>query len=154
MDGTRTLEKLGACEAAVEWIQSLGPLDPQTSWDTCQRGDWLLWLVVRLGLPAGIDLAWECAHRASAHAHAAGPFAAAAADAAANAAHAADAAADYYDYDVYSAYRNAAARAYATYRAHAADAHAHAAYDAETSAIADLVRHRVTWAEVARAVLI
>src|SRR5882672_9978527 len=36
------LKKLGACEEAVEW--SAGKSLKET-WEQCERGDWLLWLV-------------------------------------------------------------------------------------------------------------
>jgi len=37
---------LGPCEDAVEWLG--GKTDWQAAWDTCPRGDWLLWLYSRL----------------------------------------------------------------------------------------------------------
>ena len=40
-----SLTKLGACEEALEWVadQSLA-----TAWATCERGDWMLWILGRL----------------------------------------------------------------------------------------------------------
>jgi immunity protein 5 of polymorphic toxin system len=37
----RLLKKLGACEEALEWSKDK---DLKTVWETCERGDWLLWL--------------------------------------------------------------------------------------------------------------
>lgn len=46
MDNIEFVEKLrkyGACDEAIEWVanQSLEEI-----WDTCVRGDWLMWLVI------------------------------------------------------------------------------------------------------------
>jgi len=40
------LNKLGACEEAIEWLSSQTNL--QQAWKNCERGDWLLWLVAAL----------------------------------------------------------------------------------------------------------
>ena len=36
------LKKLNACSAAVEWV---GNKTENEAWDTCKRGDWMLWLI-------------------------------------------------------------------------------------------------------------
>jgi hypothetical protein len=41
----QTLLNLGACEDAVMWV---GDKTLQESWDTCHRGDWMLWLYSRI----------------------------------------------------------------------------------------------------------
>ena len=43
------LQRRGACAESTTWLRNQP--DPQTAWDTCQRGDWLLWLLGRLGVP-------------------------------------------------------------------------------------------------------
>jgi hypothetical protein len=37
------LVSLGACRASVEWAKTQPDLE--TAWATCERGDWMLWLV-------------------------------------------------------------------------------------------------------------
>lgn len=41
------LVRLGACSEAVAWA-STQPNDPAAAWTTCQRGDWLMWLLGRM----------------------------------------------------------------------------------------------------------
>lgn len=41
------LEKLDPCPEAIEWARTQP--DPQTLWNNCERGDWMLWLVGKLG---------------------------------------------------------------------------------------------------------
>jgi len=43
-DFKKTLIELHACEEAMIWI---GDKDFKTFYDTCERGDWLLWLYAR-----------------------------------------------------------------------------------------------------------
>ena len=43
---TVKLEKLGACEDALEW--AAGQKSQQAAWDNCTRGDWMLWLLGKL----------------------------------------------------------------------------------------------------------
>ena len=38
------LIKLGTCEEAVKWV---GDKDFKKAWDTCDRGDWLIWYIFR-----------------------------------------------------------------------------------------------------------
>jgi len=38
----KLLTSLGACEDATEWAKGK---DLKTVWETCERGDWLLWLI-------------------------------------------------------------------------------------------------------------
>jgi len=40
------LEEFDPCYDAIEWAQ-IQP-DPQTLWNNCERGDWMLWLVGKL----------------------------------------------------------------------------------------------------------
>ena len=42
---SKKLEKLGACEDAVDWASQVSSLGE--AWDSCERADWLLWLVAR-----------------------------------------------------------------------------------------------------------
>jgi hypothetical protein len=42
------LEKLGACDAALDWLRELPETTTlQEAWDLCENGAWLLWLLVR-----------------------------------------------------------------------------------------------------------
>jgi hypothetical protein len=43
MSWIRKLKTLRACEEAVSWAEAYP--DPQTMWNACERGDWMLWLV-------------------------------------------------------------------------------------------------------------
>ena len=45
MDVTK-LQKRGACNDAVKWARS--QKSAQSAWDTCKRGDWMLWLLGKL----------------------------------------------------------------------------------------------------------
>ena len=38
------LLKLDACPEAIKWV---GDKTLQEAWDTCKRGDWMLWLYAR-----------------------------------------------------------------------------------------------------------
>jgi len=40
------LNKLGTCEEAMEWLSSQTSL--QQAWGSCERGDWMLWLITAL----------------------------------------------------------------------------------------------------------
>ena len=48
-DHIKTLKRLDACHSAIAWIKSQDNI--KTAWDTCQRGDWMLWIASRLGIP-------------------------------------------------------------------------------------------------------
>jgi hypothetical protein len=41
------LEKLNACRGAIEWVSDK---DAKTAWETCERGDWMLWIAKRQGV--------------------------------------------------------------------------------------------------------
>ena len=43
MKFTDKLKKMGACEVAVEFAAKYSSL--QETWDACDRGDWMLWLI-------------------------------------------------------------------------------------------------------------
>ena len=43
-----TLKKFNACEDSIEWLSKQDNL--KQAWYNCERGDWLLWLVARLGI--------------------------------------------------------------------------------------------------------
>ncbi len=45
-----SLEKLGACDPAMEWV---GNRCPRKAWIECNKPDWLLWVLIYL------DLTWE-----------------------------------------------------------------------------------------------
>ena len=53
-----TLEKLDACEEAIEWA---GDKSPKKVWDTCERGDWMLWLACRLDVDRKLLVKAACA---------------------------------------------------------------------------------------------
>ena len=48
---SRKLRALGACDDAVEWAATQPSY--AEAWETCQRGDWLLWLLGRVAGPFG-----------------------------------------------------------------------------------------------------
>jgi hypothetical protein len=56
------LKKLGACAEAVEWAK--GQPNYATAWATCERGDWMLWLLARLKHELTTAIAFWCADRA------------------------------------------------------------------------------------------
>ena len=64
MKANELLEKIGACDEAIEWA---GSRTIEEAWRECERSDWMLWLVARLG---GVDVrlvvrcACACAGRA------------------------------------------------------------------------------------------
>ena len=39
------LKNLNACQEAIDWV---GDKSLQEAWNTCPRGDWMLWLYKRL----------------------------------------------------------------------------------------------------------
>lgn len=146
------VEKLGnmlnACKGAIKWVGAQP--NPVIAWETCERGDWLIWLVARVGMGdvvtelvrTCVDTAGDATiaaiHTASyAYAVDAAVWASRAVSHAASYARAADAA---------DAASHAAAAASAGAAAHAVvDAAAHAR---ELAALADLVRERVDFSEV------
>ena len=45
----KVLDKLRACEDALEWLAGLPEgTTLQAAWEACERGDWLLWILVRM----------------------------------------------------------------------------------------------------------
>lgn len=48
---TEKLLSLNACSDAREWAEQQP--DAQTAWNTCERGDWMLWLLGKLSGPVG-----------------------------------------------------------------------------------------------------
>jgi hypothetical protein len=59
---SRKLVALGACKEAVEWAKTQP--DFATAWDTCQRGDWMIWLLESLDktyTPRLRLIAYDCA---------------------------------------------------------------------------------------------
>ena len=172
------LTKMRACGDAAEWVAAQP--DDRTAWETCERGDWMLWLAARVGVsledvvlaacacarlalrhvPEGEErprIAIETAERwargeaTRAEVHAAA-YAANAAYAAANAAYAAAYAAYAAHAAAYAAANAAYAAAYAAYAAEAAAADdAAAARTATLRECADRVRAVIPWALIARA---
>jgi hypothetical protein len=153
------LYTLGACREAKEWAAK--QTSPQQAWDSCKRGDWMLWLLVRAMPNAGnyvaciriaCDIARSVLHFVpagedrplkaieAAEAYAANPNAdtAKAAKAAANAAYAASYASNAASYAAHAAadaaYAASNAAAYAT--SNVAFAAADAAYAAADAAYA------------------
>ena len=62
------LSELRACSDAREWAEGK---DLKTAWDTCERGDWLLWLAGRMADKPGwathkaiVSVACDCAELA------------------------------------------------------------------------------------------
>ena len=45
------LENLNACHKAIEWAKQFNTL--QETWDNCERGDWMLWLLGKQAGPPG-----------------------------------------------------------------------------------------------------
>lgn len=56
------LEQMGACTEAVEWVGRKGI---RKSWETCERGDWMLWLAGRIDIDRKLLMlcACDCAER-------------------------------------------------------------------------------------------
>lgn len=46
MKAKQIMERLGACQEAVDWA---GDRTPEQAWAECQRGDWMLWYASRIG---------------------------------------------------------------------------------------------------------
>jgi hypothetical protein len=46
MDFRILLMELGACPEAIKWV---GNKTEQEAWDTCHRGDWIIWLLRHRG---------------------------------------------------------------------------------------------------------
>ena len=53
MRHTTKLEKLKACQEAVEWSRQFK--SGQAAWDACERGDWLLWYAAKMDGPPGAE---------------------------------------------------------------------------------------------------
>jgi hypothetical protein len=158
------IRHLYPCAPAVEW---LGERDLETAWSECERGDWMLWLATRAGVDRRllVQAACDCAETAlqyvpegeerprvaveTARAWCRGE---ATLEEVREAAYADDDAA-YADAADAAAYAADAAAA-AAYAADAADAAAYAAYAARLDSLrrsADLVRARISAADVADA---
>jgi hypothetical protein len=64
-----TMERLGACDDAVRWVEAT-PGTAADLWRTCERGDWLVWLLSEVGYSERVlrhlaaDFAEEVAHLA------------------------------------------------------------------------------------------
>ena len=56
------LTELHACLESIAWVESL-PADVtwHQAWDACERGDWLLWLLPRIGVDRHWAVAAACA---------------------------------------------------------------------------------------------
>jgi len=54
---TDKLKALGACSAGIEWVQDR---TPQQMWEECERGDWLLWLAVKLNVDRKLIVLAAC----------------------------------------------------------------------------------------------
>jgi hypothetical protein len=160
IDPAKLLSRLGACREAIAWV---GDMPSKRAWETCERGDWLLWLSARVGVDRKLVVlaACDCAELALKHVPAGENRPREAIETArawtrgeANIEQVRDAA--------------AAADAAAAYAAAAADAAGAAAYAAEAAAdaadaagaartkvrrqCADLVRARIPWTKVAAAI--
>ena len=51
------LQRLNACADAQEWV---GIKTPQEAWESCSRGDWLLWLAGRLEIDRKLIVLAAC----------------------------------------------------------------------------------------------
>jgi len=60
MDFIDKLENMHACKGACEWV---GGKSLSEAWETCERGDWMLWLAVAVGVDRKkvVLAACECA---------------------------------------------------------------------------------------------
>jgi len=56
------LRAIDACDEALTWIEQT-PGEPDDLWAACQRGDWLLWLLVAVGYDKRVirHIACDCA---------------------------------------------------------------------------------------------
>jgi len=52
------LTELGACTEAVKWA---GRKTPKKAWETCKRGDWLLWIADKLNVGRKLLVLAACA---------------------------------------------------------------------------------------------
>jgi hypothetical protein len=48
-----SLIKMGACKEAIEWLETQSSI--KQAWDTCERGDWMLWLLGKLSGEPGSE---------------------------------------------------------------------------------------------------
>ena len=57
-----------ACDPARQWV-AVSEGTPERLWDTCQRGDWMLWLCARIGVDRKLVVlaACDCAETAPGH---------------------------------------------------------------------------------------
>ena len=60
-----TLRRLGACGEAVAWCEGKSPA---VAWRTCQRSDWMLWLLARLRVQVPVDCICDIAAEATQYA--------------------------------------------------------------------------------------
>ena len=174
MNHSELLKRLSACREATEWYNGR---DSKAAWAECERGDWMLWIAVRLGvdrklivlatcdcaetalkhIPSGEErtrIALETARawtRGEATIEQVRAAADAAADAAAYAAAADTAAYAAADAAAYSAAAAAAAAADAAYAYAAAAAAAAYARRESLRNSAELVRKQIPWEVVAKA---
>jgi hypothetical protein len=51
------LISLGACSEAVKWA---GRKTPKRAWETCKRGDWLLWFAAKVGVDRKLVVLAAC----------------------------------------------------------------------------------------------
>jgi len=42
----KKLKELHSCSSAIVWVKD--QTNPQQAWDTCEKGDWMLWLLGKL----------------------------------------------------------------------------------------------------------
>ena len=43
----KQLQKMEACQEAIEWV---GDRTPEQAWEECERGDWMLWFAQKMGV--------------------------------------------------------------------------------------------------------
>ena len=58
IDLAETLKKYGACSEAINW--ATGQPDAATAWRRCPRGDWMLWIAERVGVPRKLLVLAAC----------------------------------------------------------------------------------------------
>ena len=56
----RKLRSLEACDEAVSWLKSTDHATLQEAWDGCERADWMLWLLDKLGAEQGLMVSLAC----------------------------------------------------------------------------------------------
>jgi hypothetical protein len=54
------LSSMGACATALDWVKDQPDQTPQVLWNTCPRGDWLLWYAEQMGVHCSLMVLAAC----------------------------------------------------------------------------------------------